>query len=39
MDLSEFFAEIKPTMPDTTKMQSSAGGKAANCYYGNGLCE
>ena len=39
MDLSEFYAKIKPTMPDAAKMQGAAGSKASNCYYGNGLCE
>ncbi|MES2353137.1 MAG: conjugal transfer protein TraN [Pseudomonadota bacterium] len=39
MDLSEFYAQIKPTMPDSAKMQSAAGGKVSNCYYGNGACK
>ena len=38
MDLSEFYAEIAPTLPDVGALQGNALGKKANCYFGAGKC-
>ena len=38
MDLSEFYAEIKATLPDAAALQNKAGTTVSNCYYGKGKC-
>ena len=38
MDLSEFYAEIAPTLPDLGALQAGSLGKKATCYYGAGKC-
>ncbi len=38
MDLSEFYAEIAPTLPNLSTLQSNGLAKKASCYYGAGKC-
>ncbi len=38
MDLSEFYAEIVPTLPNLSTLQSNGLGKKTSCYYGAGKC-
>ena len=38
MDLSEFYADIAPTLPDVGALQGNAMGKKAACYFGAGKC-
>lgn len=38
MDLSEFYAEIVPTLPNLNSLQNGAITKQATCYFGAGKC-
>jgi conjugal transfer mating pair stabilization protein TraN len=38
LDLSEFYAEISPTLPGAATYVDSAGNKIPSCYFGNGQC-
>ncbi len=38
MDLSEFYADIVPTMPDLSATIGKQNTRAPTCYYGNGKC-
>lgn len=38
MDLTEFYAEIAPSLPDLAALQGGSLGKCASCYYGAGKC-
>jgi conjugal transfer mating pair stabilization protein TraN len=38
MDLSEFYAEIKPTILDTGAAAGKAAARVPSCYWGNGQC-
>ena len=38
MDLTEFYAEIAPSLPDLAALQGGSLGKSASCYYGAGKC-
>lgn len=39
MDLSEFYADIVPTMPNASSAISSQVGRVNNCYFGQGKCQ
>lgn len=38
MDLSEFYADIVPTMPDLGNTIAKQQGRVSGCYYGQGKC-
>ncbi|RCW65084.1 type-F conjugative transfer system mating-pair stabilization protein TraN [Pseudorhodoferax soli] len=38
MDLSEFYASIVPTLPNTGTIQTDNLNRATTCYYGEGRC-
>ena len=38
MDLSEFYAEISPTLPSASTYVNNANSKIPSCYFGNGKC-
>ena len=38
MDLSEFYAEISPTLPSASTYVGNANSKIPSCYFGNGKC-
>lgn len=38
MDLSEFYAEIVPTLPNASTFADATRAKATQCYYGQGAC-
>lgn len=38
MDLSEFYAEIAPTLPNADALRGNASDKAQTCYLGAGKC-
>lgn len=38
MDLSEFYAEISPTLPSAATYVDNANNKILSCYFGNGKC-
>ena len=38
MDLSEFYAEIAPTLPNASTYVGNASSKIPSCYFGNGKC-
>lgn len=38
IDFSEFYADIKPIIPDSLNQSTNAGKNVSNCYYGAGKC-
>jgi conjugal transfer mating pair stabilization protein TraN len=38
LDLSEFYAEISPTLPSAATYVGNANSKISGCYFGNGKC-
>jgi conjugal transfer mating pair stabilization protein TraN len=38
MDLSEFYAEIVPTLPSAASYAGNAASKIPSCYFGSGKC-
>ena len=38
MDLTEFYADIVPTMPDLAASIARQNARAPTCYYGSGKC-
>ena len=38
LDLSEFYAEISPTLPNASTYVGNANSKIPSCYFGNGKC-
>jgi conjugal transfer mating pair stabilization protein TraN len=38
MDLSEFYAEITPTILNAGAAASNAAARVPACYFGNGQC-
>lgn len=38
LDLTEFYASIVPTLPDTTAIRNTATQRAPTCYLGRGKC-
>ncbi|WP_265941858.1 type-F conjugative transfer system mating-pair stabilization protein TraN [Dechloromonas sp. A34] len=39
MDLTEFYASIVPTLPNTGALQGSNAARLTTCYYGQGKCQ
>lgn len=39
MDLTEFYADIVPTMPNVSSAISNQTGRVNNCYFGQGKCQ
>lgn len=39
IDFSEFYADIKPIIPDPEGQKGQAGSTMPNCYYGAGKCQ
>ena len=39
MDLTEFYASIVPTLPNTSAIQGSNAARLTTCYYGQGKCQ
>lgn len=39
MDLSEFYAEIVPTLPNASTFADAARARVPDCYYGQGKCQ
>jgi conjugal transfer mating pair stabilization protein TraN len=38
MDLSEFYAEIVPTLPTTQEAVNRTSTRVPQCYFGQGQC-
>jgi conjugal transfer mating pair stabilization protein TraN len=38
MDLSEFYAEIAPSLPNTQDAVNGIANKVPQCYFGQGQC-